>query len=87
MFLGYRGVASDATADVLDRRRQVQQQRLAAVGQLAGGVAHEINNLLHPIINLTKRTAEQLDRSDEKRHWLDVVVDPGGAPPRLLQHF
>lgn len=83
-FLGYRGVASDTTADVLERRRQVQQQRLAAVGQLAGGVAHEINNLLHPIINLTKRTAEQLDRSDEKRHWLDVVVDSGRRAAEIV---
>lgn len=83
-FLGYRGVASDTTADVIERRRQVQQQRLAAVGQLAGGVAHEINNLLHPIINLTRRAAEQLDRSDEKRHWLDVVVDSGRRAAEIV---
>lgn len=83
-FLGYRGVASDITQDTLDQRRQEQQQRLAAVGQLAGGVAHEINNLLHPIINLARRTADRLEKTDERHHWLTVVVDSGKRAAEIV---
>ena len=40
--VGYRGVLRDVT-----ERRQVEQaQRMAAVGELAAGVAHEFNNIL-----------------------------------------
>ncbi|EKS31786.1 ATP-binding protein [Afipia clevelandensis] len=83
--LGYRGIATDVTRDILDQRRQTQQQKLAAMGQLAGGVAHEINNLLHPIINLSRRVAEQTEQDDEKRRWLDVVVDSGKRAAEIVR--
>ncbi len=83
--LGYRGIATDITRDILDQRRQTQQQKLAAMGQLAGGVAHEINNLLHPIINLSRRVAEQTEQDDEKRRWLDVVVDSGKRAAEIVR--
>lgn len=50
---------------------------MAAIGQLAGGIAHEINNLLHPILNLSRRVAAQFASGDEKRKQLDIVVDAG----------
>jgi signal transduction histidine kinase len=50
---------------------------MAAVGQLAGGIAHEINNLLHPIINLSRRVASELSSKDERRRHLDIVIDAG----------
>lgn len=83
--LGYRGIATDITQDILDQRRQTQQQKLAAMGQLAGGVAHEINNLLHPIINLSRRVAELTEPGDEKRRWLDVVVDSGKRAAEIVR--
>lgn len=74
---GYRGVVSDITESVLRRERENQQQKMAAVGQLAGGVAHEINNLLHPIVNLSRRVAKDMPAGDERRRWLDIVADSG----------
>ncbi|MCE5215803.1 PAS domain S-box protein [bacterium] len=40
--LGWRGVVRD----ISERRRAEEAQRLAMIGQLAAGVAHEFNNLL-----------------------------------------
>lgn len=40
--LGWRGVVRD----ISERRRAEEAQRLAVIGQLAAGVAHEFNNLL-----------------------------------------
>ncbi|RYE76727.1 MAG: HAMP domain-containing histidine kinase, partial [Hyphomicrobiales bacterium] len=43
------------TEEVERESRRLVEQQMFALGQLAGSVAHEINNLIHPIINLTKR--------------------------------
>lgn len=51
----YRGLIRDVTEEVERESRRLLEQQMFALGQLAGSVAHEINNLIHPIINLTKR--------------------------------
>jgi PAS domain S-box-containing protein len=76
-FAGFRGIVSDVTAETERREREAQQQKMVAVGQLASGIAHEINNMLHPIINLTRRVASSLPSKDEQRRYLDIVADAG----------
>jgi len=50
--------------DVTERRRREaaahSRDKLAALGRTAGGVAHELNNLLQPIIGLTQLELDQL---------------------------
>ncbi len=74
---GLRGIASDVTGQVAAEERQAQQRKMAAIGQLAGGLAHEINNLLHPIVNLSRRVASDFAPADERRKFLDIVTDSG----------
>ncbi|KAB0680214.1 sensor histidine kinase [Aureimonas leprariae] len=51
----YRGVIRDVTEETERESRRVMEQQMLALGQLVGSVAHEVNNLIHPIVNLTKR--------------------------------
>lgn len=71
--------------DVTDRRRAEEElrkreeqlahsQRLEALGTLAGGVAHEFNNLLQSILGYTQYAREGLDADDSRRQDLDVVL-------------
>jgi len=67
---------------VRDRTRQVvemqvrvaQSERLASLGMLAAGVAHEVNNPLGGILALTGVTLEDLPPDHPDRHNLEVVV-------------
>lgn len=43
-FVGYYGIAADISATRRVEEQLQQSQRLASIGQLAAGVAHEINN-------------------------------------------
>jgi PAS domain S-box-containing protein len=49
-------------------------QRLEALGTLAGGAAHEINNALVPVIALTKMMAGKSSGDSRERRNLDMVL-------------
>lgn len=83
-FAGYRGVVSDVSVELARIEREAHQQQLAAIGQLAGVVAHEINNLLHPIISLTRRAASTLPDDGQNRRWLETVTDAGQRAAEIV---
>jgi PAS domain S-box-containing protein len=49
-------------------------QRLEALGTLAGGAAHEINNALVPVIGLTKLMAGKHAEGSRERRNLDTIL-------------
>jgi PAS domain S-box-containing protein len=78
---GHVGVWTDITAikQVEAARRALEQQlhhsqRLESLGTLAGGVAHELNNALVPVIALTKLVARKLEDDSRERRNLEIVV-------------
>jgi signal transduction histidine kinase len=74
---GFRAVVSDITANVAERENETRRNTLAALGHLAGGIAHEVNNLLHPIINLSRRVADRHVGDPDGKRLLELVVASG----------
>lgn len=61
--------------------------KMEAIGTLAGGVAHELNNLLQPIIMMTELVATELPRDSRHRDQLDRVIDAGAKAAEIVQRI
>lgn len=62
-------IIRDASDREEAERQRRQAQNMESLGNLAGGMAHDINNMLLPILNLTamvKRTLKADSKEDEK---------------------
>ena len=65
----------------------VHAEKLSAVGQLASGVAHEINNPLTTILGHTQLLLEQADLPEELRERIAVVADETARAARIVQNL
>jgi two-component system, NtrC family, sensor kinase len=68
-------ISKDITKDILLQKRLVEQQKLASVGQLAAGVAHEINNPLTTILTTALLIQEETDPEDPNYQELATIAN------------
>ncbi len=78
--VGFRGVSRDVTERkrMEDEKRQLEQKahlasRLASVGEMASGIAHEINNPLTGVIGYAHLLLARKDMPDDIRHDVEVI--------------
>ncbi len=66
----------------------VQQERLRALGQMASGVAHDINNALCPIVAYSELLLKTLsDLPENERRHLDVIRRSGEDISHIVQRL
>lgn len=55
--------------------RMNHSQRLQAIGKLAGGIAHDVNNQLAGIMGFAEIIKEELPDNDPLRSYIDMIID------------
>ena len=63
----------DITEEHQLQEQLIQSEKLAGIGTLASGVAHEINNPLSGIIGMAEIALEEEDPSENKNHLTDIL--------------
>ncbi|MEN6525277.1 MAG: PAS domain-containing protein, partial [Candidatus Polarisedimenticolia bacterium] len=80
----------DAARRDEERRQVAASQRLAAVARIAGGAAHDLNNVLQSVVSCADVLRAQLPADDPRRSWMERIrgaARRGGALTGRLMAF
>ena len=72
--IGAIEISRDITNDINTQKAMMQQEKLASVGRLSAGVAHEINNPLTTILTTAMLIQEELDPQDPNYPELETIT-------------
>jgi signal transduction histidine kinase len=75
----------ERTAELRAAQDQIlRTRRLAAIGSLGAGVAHELNNPLTSVIGLATALKRELGKGDSKSQALDLLIEQAGRAARIV---
>lgn len=84
-FMGIEGILRDVTDHRKLEEQFRQAQKIEAIGQLAGGVAHDFNNILSAIIGYANLMEMKLRPDDPLHHDLEQVLAAAQRATALTQ--
>lgn len=74
--------------DKAELKKQLQQaQKMESIGTLAGGIAHEFNNILFPIIGYTEMSMYDVPENSKTRENLASVLKAADRAKDLIQQI
>jgi PAS domain S-box-containing protein len=65
----------------------LQSKRMESTGQLAGGVAHEFNNILTAILALAEFSAKAMPQDSAPRRDIEAVREQASKGAKLVRHL
>ncbi|HEX2450392.1 MAG TPA: ATP-binding protein [Gemmatimonadales bacterium] len=81
------GVMLDGTDRKKEEERLSEVLRLEAIGRLAGGVAHDLNNMLVAILGFSELLVRTLDVDDPRRRDVDQITEAATRSAKLTRQL
>ncbi|CAO3377695.1 ATP-binding protein [Azospirillum argentinense] len=79
-------IVQDVTEQRRKERAEQHQRRMVAIGEIAGGMAHELNNLLHPVLNLSQQARKDAaSRPERLGRALAIIEDSARNAAKLVR--
>jgi PAS domain S-box-containing protein len=85
--VGVIGIARDVTEQRELEQRLVQSQKMDAIGRLAGGVAHDFNNMLTAIQGYSSLLLTELPERDSRRENVEEILKAGERATALTKQL
>jgi PAS domain S-box-containing protein len=68
--------------------KQLQQaQKMESIGRLAGGVAHDLNNILTPILGYAELLQDSFSQSDERNNLVKQIIKSGDRAKNIVHQL
>jgi PAS domain S-box-containing protein len=81
------GVMLDITESRQAEQRLQEVLRLEAIGRLAGGIAHDLNNMLVAILGFSDMLGRSLEPRDPRRRDVDQISEAAGRSAKLTRQL
>ena len=81
-------IVEERTQELAKYERQLQQVlKIQAIGTLAGGVAHDFNNILFPIVGYTELTMDEIPEDSVAHKNLEEILKAANRAKDLVQQI
>ena len=85
--MGTVGFALDRTERLRLESQLRQAQKMESVGRLAGGVAHDYNNIVMGILNYADLCRDEIDADHPARPWIDEITKEAQRSANLTRQL
>ncbi|AGF76702.1 PAS domain S-box [Desulfocapsa sulfexigens DSM 10523] len=80
-------VAQDITEKIKLEKELTQAQKMEAIGTLAGGVAHDFNNILAAILGYAEIIKPRMPVGSDEERYLGRMIDAGNRAAELVKQI
>jgi PAS domain S-box-containing protein len=83
----YVAISRDITLELAFERQMRQTQKMNAIGELAGGVSHDFNNILTAILGYVALCMNNAEEGSKVQGYLKEIVKAGDRASKLVRQI